>query len=134
MFYDFSDKDFSLVMLSRDTFNELSCRDLVNTLKERGVNPCIVSKLVNVQRTKYNLDEVTHSDYKSILLDTVVSGRDYFFKCEGLRIILSCMVTTSKEGVVDIDSIAKISKEVVRLVSFKTNHKYGIGEYIEAIS
>lgn len=133
MFGDFSDKDFALMLLSVDNFDR-SCLDLVNLTKDRGVPLKMVSELVNIQRNEYGLHYIEHTSYRDLSLDTVVSGREYFFNSEKLRLTLSTLVTMCGDGrAIDIDNICKIMREVSKFLSFKINYKYDISEYIETL-
>lgn len=133
MFGDFSDKDFALMLLSVDNFDR-SCLDLVNLTKDRGVPLKMVSELVNIQRNEYGLPYIEHTSYRDLSLDTVVSGREYFFNSEKLRLTLSTLVTMCGDGrAIDIDNICKIMREVSKFLSFKINYKYDISEYIETL-
>lgn len=133
MFGDFSDKDFALMLLSVDNYDK-SCLDLVNLTKDRGVPLEIVSELVNLQRVEYGLYYVNHNSFKDLSLDIVVSGKEYFFNAEKLRLTLATLATMYKGGKdIDIDNICKIMREVRKFLSFKINYKYDISEYIETL-
>lgn len=133
MFGDFSDKDFALMLLSVDNFDR-SCLDLVNLTKDRRVPLKMVSELVNIQRNEYGLPYIEHTSYRDLSLDTVVSGKEYFFNSEKLRLTLSTLVTMCGSGrAIDIDNICKIMREASKFLSFKINYKYDISEYIETL-
>ena len=133
MFGDFTDKDFALMLLSVDNYDK-SCLDLVNLTKDRGVPLKMVSELVNLQRKEYNLSYADHTSFRDLSLDIIVSGKEYFFNSEKLRLTLATLATMYKDGKdTDIDNICKIMREVRKFLSFKINYKYDISEYIETI-
>lgn len=133
MFGDFSDKDFALVVVSVDNYDR-SCMDLVSRLRDMDIDYKLISDLVNVQRCEYGLDKVNHKDYKAILLDKVVSGSDYFFKCQNLKVILCTLVTVySNDNGLNADHIIKIVKNVRKFVSFKINFNFDISKYCDEL-
>lgn len=134
MFGDFSDKDFALAVMSAENYNK-SCKDLVNMAEDKGVPLYLVSSLTNVQRMEYGLRIVKHSHFKDLLLDTVISGNEYFFNSENLKLSLATLVTVHDGSIrVDVENVCRIMKEVKKLLSFKINHNYEISEYEKTLA
>lgn len=133
MFSGFSDKDFAKLILSIENY-DLSCKDLVNLSKDKGIPFNLVSSFVNIQRKEYDLPVVTHTDFRDILLDTVVSGNKYFFNSENLRLVLATMVVVYDGANTDIEYVSRIMKEVKKFLSFKISIQFNTEEYIKELS
>lgn len=134
MFGDFSDKDFALVIMSVERYNQ-SCTDLVNLTKDKEIPLSLVSSLVNIQRKQYNLHDMRHTTHRDLLLDVVISGSKYFFNSENLRLVLATLVTMcSSNKTIDVEDICRITREVKKFLSFKINYTYDISMYIETLS
>lgn len=126
-------REFGLVLVSCERY-DIGCVDLVKLASDRGIPLSVVSSFVNVQREKYNLDTVNHSSYKDLLLDTVVSGKEYFFKCENLKAALATLVTVfSDEGTVDVTSISRIMKGVAKNLTFTSTYQFDVDDYIDSL-
>lgn len=132
MFHDFSDEDFAKLLVAVENYN-LSCLGLVSEAEGKGIPIELVSRLVNIQRKEYNLEVVDHSSYKDVKLDTVVSGNDYFFKSENLKLALATIVTVNGNKGIDSDYTCKIMREVKKFLSFKISYNFGILGYYEMI-
>jgi len=132
VFHDFSDEDFAILLQAIENYS-MSCLGLVNEAEGKGVPIELISRLVNIQRKEYDLEVINHSSYKDVKLDTVVSGSEYFFKSENLKLVLATTTSVKGNRGNRYDYICKIMKEVKKFLSFKTNYNFSIVEYYEVI-
>lgn len=135
LFKDFSDIEFAKLLIVVEKY-DIPCFDLIKELEEYNVPVKLVSELVNTQRYEYGLNYENHTDYKSILLDKVVSGKDYCFKCENLRLVLSSLVVTikyDKTGSIFSD-VVKLVKRGEKFLSFKIDYKYNTKKYVDTFN
>lgn len=140
MFSDFSDKEFAKLLVISEELYSLDCKELVTRLEKKEIPYDIVSKMVNIQREEYNLNIVNHSSYRDIKLDNVISGREYHFKSENLKLVLSSMVAElpyiqNMKGFSDenIISICKITRKGEKFLSFKIGFKYDTKIYLNTL-
>lgn len=134
MLYDFSDRDFFLVMQSVENYNR-SCLELIKINRDRGLSLGMLSSLVCVQRAEYGLEELYYSSYRGLLMDSVVSGAEYFFSAENLRLVLSVLVAVY-EGVgscLDYECICRICMGAGKVLSFSTGFRYDVTSYLGVV-
>ncbi len=134
MFGDFDDRDFAKLLLAVESYSR-GCLSLVKEAKDKKIPLNLVSQLVNLQRKGYDLSYVNHSSYRDLQLDPVVSGKEYFFNSENLKLALATLITINSDGTDNIDReyTCKIMKEVKKFLSFKIKFNFNIIEYCEII-